>query len=208
MDNIPLLSYLFLGGKCRTCKERISPRYPLVEFLNALLYVLIIWRFGIGWHTLIFYIFCSALIVITFIDFEFQIIPDRITLPGIIIGLIAGSFLLPDPFMRYSFLGWKASIIGFLTGGGLFYAIAVISKGGMGGGDIKMMAMVGSMMGWKSVLLTTFIGSFSGAILGIFLMIFKGKGRKTKIPFGPFLAFGTLVTLFYGQELFNYYFYR
>lgn len=161
-----------------------------------------------GWHILIYYILCSALVVISFIDLEFQIIPDRITLPGIFIGLIAGSFLLPDPFMRYSFLGWKASIIGLLTGGGLFYAIAVLSRGGMGGGDIKMMAMVGSIMGWKSVILTTFIGSLAGAVIGIFLMIFKGKGRKTRIPFGPFLALGTLATLFYGQEMFHCYFYR
>jgi leader peptidase (prepilin peptidase)/N-methyltransferase len=152
--------------------------------------------------------FCSALIVITFIDLDFQIIPDRITLPGILIGLITGSFLMPDPFMRYSLLGIKASIIGLLAGGGLFYAIAVLSRGGMGGGDIKMMAMVGSLMGWKSVLLTTFLGSLSGAVLGIFLMIAKGKGRKTKIPFGPFLALGTLITLFYGQEILYWYFER
>lgn len=204
-DNIPLLSFLFLGGRCRVCKAGIPFRYPTVEFLNAALYVLVLWRFGFVLHTAVYFIFCSALIVITFIDLDFQIIPDRITLPGIPIGLIAGSFLLPDPFMRYSLLGYKASVIGFLTGGGLFYAVAVLSRGGMGGGDIKMMAMVGSLMGWKSVLLTTFLGSLTGAVLGISLMVFKGKGRKTKIPFGPFLALGALVTLFYGQEILNWY---
>ena len=207
-DNIPILSYIFLGGRCRVCKAGISFRYPLVETLNALLYVLVLWRFGFGLQTIVYSIFCSALIVITFIDLDFQIIPDRITLPGILIGLIAGSFLMPDPFMRYSLLGIKATIIGLLAGGGLFYAIAVLSRGGMGGGDIKMMAMVGSLMGWKSVLLTTFLGSLSGAVLGIFLMIAKGKGRKTKIPFGPFLALGTLITLFYGQEILYWYFNR
>ena len=207
-DNIPILSYIFLGGRCRVCKAGISFRYPLVETLNALLYVLVLWRFGFGLQTIVYSIFCSALIVITFIDLDFQIIPDKITLPGILIGLIAGSFLMPDPFMRYSLLGIKASIIGLLAGGGLFYAIAVLSRGGMGGGDIKMMAMVGSLMGWKSVLLTTFLGSLSGAVLGIFLMIAKGKGRKTKIPFGPFLALGTLITLFYGQEILYWYFNR
>lgn len=204
-DNIPILSYIFLGGRCRVCKAGISFRYPLVESLNALFYVLVLWRFGFGLPTIVYCIFCSALIVITFIDLDFQIIPDRITLPGILIGLITGSFLMPDPFMRYSLLGIKASIIGFLAGGGLFYAIAFLSRGGMGGGDIKMMAMVGSLMGWKSVLLTTFLGSLSGAVLGIFLMIAKGKGRKTKIPFGPFLALGTLITLFYGQEILYWY---
>jgi leader peptidase (prepilin peptidase)/N-methyltransferase len=207
-DNIPILSYIFLLGRCRVCNVKIPFRYPLVEFLNASFYVFVLWRFGLGWHTLVFVIFCSAMLVITFIDLDFQIIPDRITLPGIPIGLIAGSFLVPDPFMRYALLGFKSSIIGFFIGGGLFYAIAVLSRGGMGGGDIKMMAMVGSLMGWKSVLLTTFLGSFTGAVLGVFLMIVKGKGRKTKIPFGPFLALGALITLFYGQEILYWYFNR
>jgi leader peptidase (prepilin peptidase)/N-methyltransferase len=204
-DNIPILSYLLLGRRCRVCQGKISFRYPLVEFLNALLYVLVLWRFGPEWRTLIYSVLCSALIVITFIDLDFQIIPDAITLPGIVIGFIAGSFLMPDPFMRYSRLGFLSSFIGFLAGGGLYYAIAILSKGGMGGGDIKMMAMVGALMGWKSVILTTFLGSFAGAIVGIFLMIFKGKGRKTKIPFGPFLALGVLITLFFGQEILQWY---
>lgn len=207
-DNVPILSYIFLGGRCRVCKAGISIRYPLVEFLNAALYVSAFWRFGLEWNTLVYFVFCSALIVITFIDLDCQIIPDRITLPGIPIALLAGSFLMPDPFLRSSPLGFKASIIGFLIGGGLFYAIAVISRGGMGGGDIKMMAMVGALTGWKSVLLTTFVGSLAGSIFGIFLMISKGKGRKTKVPFGPFLALGSLATLFFGQEIFNWYFYR
>jgi leader peptidase (prepilin peptidase)/N-methyltransferase len=207
-DNIPILTYLLLGGRCRVCKARISFRYPLVEFLNATLYVLVLWRFGVAWSTVIYFIFCPALIVITFIDLDFQIIPDVITLPGIVIGFIAGSLLMPDPFMRYSRLGFLSSLIGFLAGGGLYYAIAILSKGGMGGGDIKMMAMVGALMGWKSVILITFLGSFTGAIVGIFLMIFKGKGRKTKIPFGPFLALGILITLFFGQEIFQWYIQR
>jgi leader peptidase (prepilin peptidase)/N-methyltransferase len=204
-DNIPIISYIFLGGRCRFCKARISFRYPLVEFLNALFYIAVLWRFGFGWHTFVYFIFCSALIVITFIDLDFQIIPDWITLSGIPIGLLTGSFLLPDPFMRHSLLGYKASIIGFLAGGGLFYAVAVFSRGGMGGGDIKMMAMVGAVLGWKAVLITTFLGSLIGSIFGIFLMVLKGKGRKTKIPFGPFLALGSLITLFYGQELLSLY---
>jgi len=110
LDNIPILSYIFLGGRCRACKAKISFRYPLVELLNAALYILVLWRFGLDWHTLVYFIFCSALVAITFIDLDFQIIPDRITLSGIPIGLVAGSFLLPDPFMRYSLLGYKASI--------------------------------------------------------------------------------------------------
>lgn len=204
-DNIPILSYILLYGRCRVCKAAISLRYPMVEILNAFLYVLVYWRFGFDWHTVIYLAFCSTLIVITFIDLDFQIIPDRITLPGIAIGFVMGSLLMPDPFIRYSLLGIKSSIIGLLSGGGLFYAIAALSRGGMGGGDIKMMAMVGSLMGWKSVLLTTFMGSLTGAVFGVLLMILKGKGRKTKIPFGPFLAIGSVITLFFGQEILYWY---
>ena len=207
-DNIPIISYFFLGGRCRVCKSKISLIYPLVEFLNAVLYVFILWRFGFSWHTPLYFIFCSTLVVISFIDLEFQIIPDKITLPGIPIGIIIGSFLLPDPFMRYNILGLKASLLGFVIGGGVYYALALVSRGGMGGGDIKMMAMIGALMGWKAVLLISFIGSFIGGLVGIFLMVFKGKGRKTKIPFGPFLALGSVITLFYGEEILYWFLYR
>ncbi len=204
-DNIPVVSYLLLGGRCRHCKARISLRYPVVEGLNALLYVSVYWRYGWGWNAVVYSLFCSALVVITFIDLDFQIIPDRITLPGIPLGIIAGSLLLPDPFMRSTLLGYKASIAGFLVGGGFFYLVAVLSKGGMGGGDIKLMAMVGGLMGWKSVLLTTFLGSLSGSVVGIFLMVVKGRGRKSKIPFGPFLALGAVISLYFGQEILKWY---
>ena len=204
-DNIPVVSYLLLGAKCRKCSSGISFRYPLVEALNAALYCAVLWRYGIGWPSLIYGVLISSLIVITFIDLDFQIIPDRITLTGIPVGLLAGSLLLPDPFMRADLLGFRSSLTGFLIGGGFFYLVAVLSRGGMGGGDIKLMAMVGGLMGWKAVLLTTFIGSLTGSFIGIFLMVFKGKGRKTKVPFGPFLALGALVTIFFAQEILLWY---
>jgi leader peptidase (prepilin peptidase)/N-methyltransferase len=204
-DNVPVLSYILLGGRCRYCKAKISARYPLVEALNAFFYVSAFWRYGYGWDSVVYALFCSSLIVITFIDLDFQIIPDRITLPGIPMGLLAGALLLPDPFMRSALLGYKAAAGGLLAGGGFFYLVAVLSRGGMGGGDIKMMAMVGGLMGWKSVMLTTFLGSLAGSVVGIFLMLVKGKGRKTKIPFGPFLALGALITLFFGQEILQWY---
>ncbi|MGC2062073.1 MAG: prepilin peptidase [Thermodesulfovibrionales bacterium] len=204
-DNIPVVSYILLGGKCRQCSSGISFRYPLIEALNALLYCAILWRYGPGWPSLIYGVLVSSLIVITFVDLDFQIIPDRITLTGIPIGLVAGSLFLPDPFLRADLLGFKSSLAGFLVGGGFFYLVAVLSRGGMGGGDIKLMAMVGGLMGWKAVLLTTFIGSLTGSVIGIFLMLFKGKGRKTKVPFGPFLALGALATLFFGQEIMIWY---
>jgi leader peptidase (prepilin peptidase)/N-methyltransferase len=209
-DNIPIVSYIFLGGKCRFCKAKISFRYPLVEMLNAVLYVLILWRFDFGWHTLVYFIFSSSLIIITFIDLDFQIIPDRITLSGIPIGFLAGSFLLPDPFARSSLLGIKGSLIGMIAGFGVFYLVALIGsaifkKEALGGGDVKMMAMVGALMGWKTVILTTFLGSLTGSILGILLIVSKGKDRMTKLPFGPFLALGTVITLFFGQEILSWY---
>jgi len=204
-DNIPVISYLILGGRCRHCRAKISLQYPFVEALNAFFYIAVFWRYGFGWGSAVYAMFCSSLLVITFVDLEFQIIPDRITLPGIVIGIVAGSLLMPDPFLRTALLGYKASVIGLLSGGGFFYLVAVLSRGGMGGGDIKMMAMVGALMGWKTVMLTTFLGSLTGSLVGIFLMIFRGRGRKAKIPFGPFLALGAVITLFFGEEVLAWY---
>jgi len=212
-DNIPIISYyLFLRGRCRSCKEKISGRYPLVEALNAFFYLLVFWRFGSGWSSAVYCILCSSLIVITFIDLDFQIIPDRITLPGIPLGLVAGSFLLPDPFLRATALGYRASLLGAVSGFSLFYLVAFLSikilkKEGMGGGDIKLMAMLGAFLGWKTVILTTFLGSLSGSIIGIGLMAFRGREKGSLIPFGPFLALGALLSLFFGQEILIWYLY-
>ncbi len=204
-DNIPIISYLLLAGKCRDCKGHISIKYPLVELLNALFYMAAYLRFGFDYSLLFICPFLSALIVITFIDLDFQIIPDSITLPGILLGLIASSFIFPDPFEYYQITGFMNALIGFITGGGLFFLIALLSRGGMGGGDIKMMAMVGTFLGWKGVLLTTLIGSVAGSLVGIALMVFKGKDRKAKIPFGPFLALGALISLFAGRIILQLY---
>lgn len=207
-DNIPVVSYIILRGRCRSCKARISPRYPLVELLNAVLYLTVIWRYGISLSSLFFMVYISALIIITFIDLQFQIIPDAITIPGTFIALFAGVLFVTDPFQRTGLLGAVQSITGATAGFGLFYLIAVASRGGMGGGDIKMMAMVGALTGWKGVLMTTFIGSFTGSVIGIALMIIGGKGRKSKIPFGPFLALGSAASVLFGQELLNLYLHK
>ena len=211
-DNIPIISYIILRGRCRHCGSKVSSRYPLVEGLNAVFYTAILWRFGLGWDFIVYGILTSALIVITFIDIDFQIIPDMITLAGIPAGLLAGSFLLPDPFMRASSLGFKASFIGSLSGFIGYSLVAYLSlkllkKEGMGGGDIKMMAMVGGFLGWKAVILTTFLGSLSGSVAGVLLIIFRGKGRGSLIPFGPFLALGAVISLFFGQEILIWYLY-
>lgn len=195
-DNIPVLSYLILGGRCRSCRAGISSRYPLVELLNAGGYLLLIWRYGWGGPTLIYAALYSALIVITFIDLDHQIIPDRITLPGIALGMLAAVYL-PHGFL--------SGFAGLLIGGGLFYLIAVLSGGGMGGGDIKMIAMVGAFLGWKAVLLTIFVGATAGSVVGLGLMLFGGRDRKTPVPFGPFLSLGTAVFIFWGHEIIDWY---
>jgi leader peptidase (prepilin peptidase) / N-methyltransferase len=209
-DNIPVLSYLALGGRCRVCGQRISFRYPLVEALNAFLYLAVLWRYGFCWASALYGLLISALIVITFIDIDFQIIPDRITLTGIPAGLIAGSFVLPDPFLRTSSLGFMSSLIGAASGFLFYYLIAYLSivimkKEGMGGGDIKLMAMVGAFLGWKAVILTTFLGSLLGSAVGIAIMIGRGKAGSVQIPFGPYLALGACICMFFGQEILTWY---
>lgn len=196
-DNIPIISYLLLMGRCRSCGHPISWRYPLVELINGLGYWMLLWQHGLGWPFVIYATLFSALLVITFIDLDHQIIPDRITLPGMVIGLIAAATILPH--------GLKNGLGGFLLGGGLFYLIAVLSRGGMGGGDIKMIAMVGAFLGWQGVLLTIFLGALLGSIFGLFLMLFMGKGRKTPVPFGPFLSLGTMIALFWGPQIILWY---
>lgn len=204
-QNIPVVSYILLRGRCGNCGERISLQYPIVEALTAFLFWLVLHLFGWEWHTPVLLTFVSAMVVITFIDLEFQIIPDKISLPGMLVGLVS-SFFLPDPFALHQPVGILNSLIGLFLGGGLFYIIALVSRGGMGGGDVKMMAMVGAFMGWKAVLLTTFLGSLTGSLVGVFLMIFKGGTRKTKIPFGPFLAFGSIISLYFGGNILTWYF--
>jgi leader peptidase (prepilin peptidase)/N-methyltransferase len=213
-DNIPIISYLLLMGKCRNCRAKVSARYPFVEFLNAALYAVVLNRFGVEppWVLFIYLFFTSVLIVIFFIDLDHQIIPNSITYPGIPIAVLLGATVLPDPFLRYSFLGYKAAIIGLIVGGGFFYLVAVagkviFKKDAMGGGDIKMMAMVGGLLGWKGVILTTFAGSLLGSIVGVTLIRLKGREWGSKIAFGPYLALGALISMLWGEEILRWYLY-
>ena len=194
-DNIPVFSYLILGGKCRACGQKFSIVYPLIEIVVALLIVAVYVRFGISWEFLIYAVVSTTLVIITVIDYEHKIIPDIITLPGIVLGLGAGSYLV----------GPINSVLGFLLGGGLFYLLAVLSRGGMGGGDIKFIAAVGALLGWQKVLLVIVLGATLGSIIGLALMIAKKKDRKSQIPFGPFLAIGTLIAIFFGEDLISMY---
>ena len=192
-DNIPIISFLILRGRCRYCQSPISWRYPIVELITGLIFLSLYFNFLISPQFFIYALLCTSLIIIAFIDLEHKIIPDVITLPGIIIGLTL-SLTMPH-------ITLINSIKGLLIGGGLFYAIAIISRGGMGGGDIKLIAMVGSFLGWKNVLLTIFLGSLFGSIVGIVLIILKKKNRKDMVPFGPFLSLGAIISIFYGRDL-------
>ncbi|HIJ80489.1 MAG TPA: prepilin peptidase [Desulfuromonadales bacterium] len=201
-DNIPLLSYIFLGGKCRGCQTRISIQYPLVELLNGALTLLLFLRFGPTLAFAVLFMFSSALVVITFIDLEHQIIPDEISLSGIVIGFVFSFFLKGHT--------WLNSLLGILLGGGSLLLVAygyqmLTGKEGMGGGDIKLLAMMGAFLGWKSIPFIIFTSSLMGSVIGISLMLSQKKDSKLAIPFGPYLALGALLYIFYGPPLIRWY---
>jgi leader peptidase (prepilin peptidase)/N-methyltransferase len=212
-DNIPLFSYLFLWGRCRACRERISPRYLAVELLTAALTVALFYKFGLGPAFFSGFIFVVALIVISFIDLDVMIIPDVISLPGIVLGLVfsvVGRYVLEDPFEVIP--SPLSSLSGLLVGGGFLLAVGWIYEvftkvEGMGGGDIKLFAMIGAFLGWQSLLATLLFASLGGAAIGLTVMLVKGVGRRYPIPFGPFLCLGALLHLFFGKELAALYLY-
>jgi leader peptidase (prepilin peptidase)/N-methyltransferase len=201
-DNIPVFSYLWLKGRCRNCKASISLRYPLVELMTGILSIAILFMFGLTLEGVVYFVFISSLLVITFIDIDHKIIPDIITLPGIPIGL-AASFVLPD-------MTFKSSLLGLLAGGGSLLLVAwtyslITHKEGMGGGDIKLLGMIGTFIGWKGVIFTIFASSLAGTLVGIFVMLLKGKNLKFAIPFGPFLSIGAMSYVFFGEKVFFWY---
>jgi len=201
-DNIPLFSILRLKGRCRQCRGAISWRYPLIEGVNGFGYVALAWHFGMDWSTLVYGAFFSSMVVVTMIDWEHFIIPDVITLPGIVLGLVCSWVILP--------LEVVDSVLGVLVGGGILWFMAWVSpflfgKEGMGGGDIKLLAMIGAFLGWKPTLLTLMLGALIGSVVGLSLMALKRLDRGQYIPFGPYLALGAVLALFFHQDLFNWY---
>ena len=200
-DNIPLISYFILRGKCRDCGGKISWRYPLVEFITAVLALLLFAKFYLTLNFLIFFVFTAVLIVITFIDLDHQIIPDVLTLPGIPVFFLLAIFVLKVP--------WMEATIGLLIGGGVLFAIAFVyelitKREGMGGGDIKLLAMIGGFLGWKSLIFILLVSSFLGAVVGITVMIIKKQDMKYAIPFGPFLSVAAVAYLFLGDAFMRF----
>jgi len=201
-DNIPLFSYLWLLGRCRTCRNSISMRYPVVEAANAAGYVMILATFGLTWTTVLYSTLFSALLVVTGTDLSHRIIPNVVTVPGIVIGLLGAATVLP--------VGLVNALLGMAIGGGILWALAwaspyLFGKEGMGGGDIKLLAMIGAFLGWKPALLTIMVGSLSGSLIGLSLIGLGLMKRDEYIPFGPFLVFGALVSMFFAQPLLEWY---
>ncbi|HON62511.1 MAG: prepilin peptidase [Bacteriovoracaceae bacterium] len=201
-DNIPVLSYLFLRGRCRHCKEKISPRYPLVETLSALIALAMLYRFGLTAAFFIYYAWACVLLVITFIDIDYQIIPDSLSIGGIVVGL-ALVWWLP--------VSYPEALIGLGVGAGLLIVVIygyyfLTGKQGMGGGDVKLLGMIGVFTGWEGVLFTIFMGSLLGSLVGIPWALLQKKNMQAAIPFGPFLALGAFIHVLFGDMLIDWYF--
>ncbi len=201
-ENIPILSYIFLRGRCGHCNTSISLQYPLVELLMAIVTVALVQRFELSFATAGYFVLSAALLVIIFIDIRLQIIPDVISLPGIVLGFLFS--LVSDT------VTWQSSLIGILAGGGVLYAVAlfytILRKiDGMGGGDIKLLAMIGAWLGWQALPFVILMSSTTGSIVGIVAMCRQKKGGQTRIPFGPFLSLAALTYIFYSENIFNYY---
>lgn len=209
-DNIPLLSYLILGGKCRHCQARFSIRYFFVELITALVLFGFYKYYGLKPMTAAYWIMVSGFIVATFVDFEYRIIPDEVSIGGMFVGLIL-SGIIPELhgiasqsgtlMPNLQALGW--SFVGILVGGGSIFLMGLLGdfifkKESMGGGDVKLMAMVGAFMGWKLALLTFFLAPFFGAIYGV---IEKIRTKDSAIAYGPFLVLGAILSLFYGNKI-------
>jgi leader peptidase (prepilin peptidase)/N-methyltransferase len=200
-ENIPVVSFVALRGRCRTCGARISLQYPLVEALTAVMFGAAWWYYGPGPLLASRLVFGCALIVLFAIDLEHQLLPNAITVPGIVVGFLFS--LVTEP-------GWMSSLIGILVGGGVLYGVAeayyrVRHEEGLGMGDVKMLAMVGAFLGWQLTLLTLVLASVSGTIIGLGLIITKRGGMKYALPFGTFLALGAAVAASVGHALLAWY---
>ncbi len=198
MENIPVISYLFLRGKCAGCAAAISPRYPIVEAISGLLSAYAAWHFGFGLAGLAAIVFVWALIALTFIDFDTQLLPDSITLPLLWLGLLLN--------LNGAFTSLPNAVIGAVAGYLILWSVywlfkLVTGKEGMGFGDFKLLAAIGAWLGWQLLPLVILLSSLVGAVVGITLIVIAKHGRNIPIPFGPYLAGGGLIALFWGQTL-------
>jgi leader peptidase (prepilin peptidase)/N-methyltransferase len=191
-DNVPVASWLILRGRCRACGATISPRYLLVEIMTGALFGLALWRFGLEWPLLVAWASIAAMIAVAFIDYDHMIIPNKIVLPGALVGL--GASVALDPH------GWWVYLASSVGAAAFIFALVMLWPGGMGPGDIKMALFMGAVLG-KSVIVGLLVAFLSGTIVGVYLMVVMKRSRKTKIPFGPFLGLGAVVAMFCGQAI-------
>ncbi len=209
-DNIPLLSYLVLKGRCRDCGAKISFRYFFVELLTGVIFLSIYSRFGLSPATFIYCLFVSGLIVATFVDFDFRIIPDEISVGGIVLGLLLSAAYPRLHNATGPLWGLRDSLLGVLVGGGSLWILGCVGefifrKESMGGGDVKLLAMIGSFMGWKIAILCLPLASLLGAVVGI---IIKIRTKSSLIAFGPYLSLGAVISLFWAKDIIGFILYR
>ena len=197
-DNVPVLSFLLLRGRCRSCGATIPWRYPFVEGATAVLFLLSWWSFGGGWSAAVAAVFCSLLVALAGIDLEHFLLLDVLTLPGLLFGLVAGPLS--------GLVSWRGAVLGALVGGGFLLAVRQLwlwlrREEGMGLGDVKMLAMIGAFVGWQGVVVTFFFASLAGTVVGLGWIVFGAGDLKGHLPFGVFLALGAVIALFAGPEL-------
>jgi leader peptidase (prepilin peptidase)/N-methyltransferase len=195
-DNIPIVSWLILRGKCRDCRSPISARYLLVEAITGASFVLAFWRFGLDWRLLVAWAFIAAMVAVAFIDYDHMIIPNKIVLPGAVMGLLASMALDPQR--------WWVYVAGSLGAAAFMFALALIWPGGMGPGDIKLALFMGAVLG-AYVMVALFVAFLLGSLVGIFMLLVQKRSRKEKIPFGPYLAMGAILAALVGETLLNSY---
>jgi leader peptidase (prepilin peptidase)/N-methyltransferase len=202
LENIPIISWLMLGGKCSNCKTKISMRYPLIEALTGALIGAVAYKYGYSYTSLFAFIFVFGLVALTFIDFDTQLLPDDITLPLLWLGLIF-NFNTGFTDLKSAVLG---AIFGYLILWSVYWLFKIVTgKEGMGYGDFKLLGAIGAWFGWQLLPAVILLSSVLGAVIGIGLIVFKDKTRGTAIPFGPFLALGGIAALFFGQQLASFY---
>lgn len=202
-DNIPLLSYIILKGKCRYCDTNISSQYPMIELLNAIIYLLLFYKFNLSIDFIFYALIASTLIVVTIIDLKEMIIPDSLVITLLVLSILhkATNYIIhKTPINIIDSLG------ALLIAGGIFLLIVILSRGGMGGGDVTLIGALGFILGIKYITLTIFLSFVLGGLISVFLLATKLKTRKDPVPFGPFIVLGFMITLFWGEGLIEWYF--
>lgn len=202
-QNIPVFSYLFLRGKCANCKTPISARYPVVELSTAILSAVVAWKFGFTWYCAAALVMTWALIALSLIDFDHQLLPDQLTLPLVWVGLLISIWAVPGtpfaPDMRSSIIG---GVAGYMSLWSVYWLFKLLTgKEGMGYGDFKLLAAFGTWLGWQSLLLIVLVSAFAGAVIGIGLIVLRGRDRNIPIPFGPYLAIAGWIAMLWGPTL-------